>query len=264
MRHLILAAALAAGLASTAAAADPRDEIARARNLYNERAFEAAIQAAEVARQDPDFADAADLIAARAYLERFRATTDQTDLANGRDRLRRVTPERLAPRERLEYVVGLGQALYFDEAEGAAADLFASVLDDPAALPFDARERVLDWWASALDREARRREDYDRANTYERLLTRMRGELSTNPSSAVAAYWLAAAAWGNGDIQGAWDAAQAAWVRAPLTSDQGAALRGDLDRLVRRGIAPDRAKALNAPADKIRADWEAFKEKWTR
>jgi hypothetical protein len=46
--------------------------------------------------------------------------------------------------------------------------------------------------------------------------------------------------------------------------DGGAGLRGDVDRLVQRGIIPERAKATAQPADALRAEWERFKEKWSR
>ena len=92
----------------------------------------------------------------------------------------------------------------------------------------------------------------------------MREELARRPDSATAAYWAIAAARGQGDLQGAWDAAQAGWVRAPLTPDHGAALRGDIDRLVQRAIIPERARAIGQPAETIREEWEAFKEKWNR
>src|SRR5262249_44518401 len=66
------------------------------------------------------------------------------------------------------------------------------------------------------------------------------------------------------DIQGAWNAAQAAWVRAPLTSGRGDALREDLDRLGLRGIVPDRAHATAQPPETLRAQWEHFKERRKR
>jgi hypothetical protein len=53
-------------------------------------------------------------------------------------------------------------------------------------------------------------------------------------------------------------------VRAPLASDHGAALRGDIDRLVQRAIIPERARAIGQPAESIREVWEAFKERWNR
>ena len=41
-------------------------------------------------------------------------------------------------------------------------------------------------------------------------------------------------------------------------------LRGDLDRLMLRGIIPERAKATAQPVDIVRAEWERFKERWTQ
>ena len=64
----------------------------------------------------PARADAADLVAARAYLERFRASAAPDDLVNARERLRRIDPQKFPPRERTEYIVGLGEALFFDGA----------------------------------------------------------------------------------------------------------------------------------------------------
>ena len=55
-----------------------------------------------------------------------------------------------------------------------------------------------------------------------------------------------------GDLQGAWDAAQAGWVRAPLSAGRAEAVRADLDQLVVRGIVPDRARALAQPVDALR------------
>ena len=123
-----------------------------------------------------------------------------------------------------------------------------------------ARERVLDWWASALDHEARPRSDIDRQPIYQRIRDRMRGELGKKPASAVASYWLSAAAAGQGDHQTAWDSAMAGWVRAPLAADHGAALRGELDRLVIRQIVPQRARALAQPPDAVQQEWDDFKQ----
>ena len=245
-------------------AAQSSDAHFRARLLYNDRQFEAAIVAADEARSAGVLVDAADLVAARAYLERFRESADAADLTSARERLRRIDPGRLDPAQRVELVVGFGEALYFEESGGAAADVFESVLarrDGPGA---DGRERLLDWWASAVDREARPRPDIERQAVYQKVRDRMRDEIAANPTSAVALYWLAAAARAQGDLQGAWDAALAGWVRAPLTIDRGAALRGDLDRLVERAIVPERARATAQPPEVVRAEWEQFKEKWEK
>src|SRR5471032_3233427 len=122
MRRLAAAAALLLVTTAPLLAAD--DPLARARTLYNEGRFDAAVNAAELARTTPSRADAADLVAARAYLERFRGSGAPDDLINARDRLRRIDPQRFPARERVVYVVGLGQMLFVDGAYGAAANVF--------------------------------------------------------------------------------------------------------------------------------------------
>ncbi len=261
-RTFLMSWLISAGTASAVFSAE--DPLARARVLYNQRQFDAAVNAAEQARLTPSRADAADLVAARAYLERFRTSAAPGDLDNARDRLRRIDPQRVAPRERVEYVVGVGEALFFDAAYGAAANVFEPVLHSQELLTGEARERVLDWWASAIDRDAKPRSDIDRQGAYQRIRARMGEELTVHPASGTAAYWLAAAARAQGDVQAAWDAALAGWVRAPLTADRGAALRADLDRLVLRAIVPDRAKATAQTPESLRQQWEQFKERWTK
>jgi hypothetical protein len=247
-----------------AAPPDVKDQLARARTLYNQRLFEPAIAAAEEARGNPALTDGADLIAARSYLERFRETAAPEDLTAARERLRSIDPAKLTLRERPEYLVGLGETLFFDHSAGAAAGVFESVLMGDAPLGSDSRERVLDWWASALDLDARDRAEFDRPLVYRIIRDRMQGELGANPSSATAAYWLSASLWGLGDHQAAWDSAQAGWVRAPMASDRGASLRGDLDRLVLRAIIPDRARALSRSATSLEQEWTDFKDRWSR
>lgn len=248
--------------ASGARAADDRDPLARARLLYNQREFEAAIAAADQARLTPAYADNADLIAARAYLERFRESEADDDLTSARERLRRIHPRRFGPHERVEFIVGLGETLYFDGAYGAAASVFESVILPEGGLKPGERERVLDWWASALDRDARPRSEFDRQPIYQRIRDRMTAELAAAPASVTAPYWISAAARGQGDLQGAWDAAQAGWVRALLASERGAELRDDLDRLVLRALVPERARVLGQSPDLVRLEWERFKELW--
>jgi len=251
-------------LASTMAyGADKPDALARARALYNQGQFQAAVTAAEQARLLSGSADAADLIAARAYLERFRESTATDDLANARDRLRRLDPQRLDSRERTEYIVGLGEALYFDGAYGSAANLFDSILAREG-LGAEARERALDWWATSVDEDAKPRPDIERQPMYQRIRDRMQHELGMNPASGSAAYWLAAAARAQGDLQGAWDAALAAWLRAPLAPDHGTALRADIDRLVLNALVPERARSISQTPDALKAEWEQFKDRWKK
>ena len=104
----------------------------------------------------------------------------------------------------------------------------------------------------------------DRQGIYQRLRARVEEELGLHPGSGAAAYWIAVSARSQGDLQGAWDAAQAGWVRAPLATDHGAALRADLDRLVMRVIIPERSKVTSLPADQLRAEWDRFKIRWQK
>jgi len=262
MPRAAASAALCLALAVSLGAAD--DPLSRARLLYNQGKFEEAINAAEQARLTPARADAADLVAARAYLERFRASAVAGDLVNARERLRRIDPATFPARERAEYVVGLGEALFFEGAFGATARVLEPIVLRRDEVVGDARERVLDWWASALDRDAKPRPDMERQGVYQKIRERMAEELAVHSGSSTAAYWLAAGARAQGDLQAAWDAAQAAWVRAPLAADHGTALRADLDRLVLRAIVPDRAKATAQTPESLRQQWEAFKQRWNR
>jgi hypothetical protein len=250
-------------VATSASAADKPDALARARALYNQGQYEAAVNAAEEARLLAAAADSADLIAARAYLERFRETSTATDLTNARDRLRRLDPQRLEARERIEYIVGLGEALFFDDSYGAAAELFDSVLARDGLGP-EARERALDWWATAVDEDAKPRPDIERQPMYQKVRDRMRRELGMNPVSGSAGYWLAAAARAQGDLQAAWDAALAAWVRAPLAADRGVALRQDIDRLVVNAIVAEDDRGKSQTPDALKGEWEQFKNRWKK
>lgn len=245
-----------------AEAADRVDPLTRARMLFNQQDFLGAVAAAEEAqRLVPARADSADLIAGRAYVERFRLSADSSDLTNARDRLRRINAGRLHAGERLELLIGFGETLYFEESVGAAAEVFDSVLARTDLAP-DARERMLDWWATALHRDAGPRADFERQAIYKRMRDRMKSELGLNPANAVASYWLAAAARSQGDWRAAWDATEAAWVRAALSPDRGTALRADLHALMELGILPARARAQAQPVDTLRTEWEAFKIRW--
>jgi len=261
---IALATTIAASTALLGAAQVDDAPLARARQLYNQGQFDNALQAADQARRTPALADAADLVAARVYLERFRAGAAPDDLNGARLRLRRLDPRRFPARERTEFIVGLGETLYVDEAYGAAASVFETVLLGGDLLVDAARGRVVDWWATAIDRDARPRPDAERRAVYARIRARMIEELATHPASGAAAYWLVAAARAEGDLRGAWEAAQAGWVRAPLASDGGVALRADLDQLMQRAIVPERAKALAQPPQVLQAQWDQFKERWAR
>ena len=109
-----------------------------------------------------------------------------------------------------------------------------------------ARDRVLDWWASALDREAQATPAAPRSDLRARLRADA-GRAGAGPGlGAPPNYWLVASARAIGDLDRAWQAAMAAWVRSALAGDRGAALRADLDRLVLTAIIPERAREIRA------------------
>jgi hypothetical protein len=266
-------AALVVGCLTVAAAPlwAARDPLATARQHYNSGDYAGAIAAAEEITQ-PQLVHAAKLVAGRARLERFRRERAENDLVAGRAALVSIEPTALAPRERHELVIGFAESLFLEGSFGASAELFASVVDQPAAWPAagpGGRDRLLEWWAGAMDREAQMARGASRDEIFGRLRDRMARELEREPASPVAAYWLAAGARGAGDMDRAWDAAVAGWLRARLAGARSRALSNDLDRLVRESIIPARAKRR---ADALRdatqlevemlEEWNELKTKW--
>ena len=242
-----------------AVAAEP-PALAKARALYNAADYDGAIDAAALAQAQPAAADAAALVTARSRLERYRLRGDVADLATAREALISVRASMLSPRDQVDHLVGIGQSLYLANTFGAAAEVFDGALGKGALLSHRDRLMLLDWWASALDREAQGRPPDRRLPAYERIASRMEEELRQDPGSAPANYWLAAASRGAGDLDRAWDAAMAGWVRATLTPDTDDRLRADLDRLVTQALVPERARMK--PARDPLADWQQLKQDW--
>jgi hypothetical protein len=269
MRRLACAVVLLCalfGFEGTAVFAAEPPALAKARALYNAADYEGAIAAAAAVRQQPQWADAAALVIARAHLERYRRNTDAADLVAARESLASVRASMLSPRDQVDLVVGLGQSLYLAELFGPAAELFDSALGRGNLVAARERLLLLEWWATALDREALGRAPDRRAGVLTRIVDRMEAELREDPGSRVANYWLAAAARGAGDLERAWDAAIAAWIRASLTAE-GPALRDDLDRLVNQALIPERARQRpareqDAAVAAFRAEWDQIKSQW--
>lgn len=254
------------GFSSAASATEPT-ALATARVLYNEGSYEGAIEAASVARLEPEWADASALVIARSHLERYRQRADPADLMAAREALGTVRNEALRPRDRVDLLIGFGQALYLGELFGAAAELFDTALS--RAFLMDDRDRLmlLDWWATALDREAQSRPVDGRSRVFERVWIRMEDELQRDAANPVANYWFAVAARGTGNVERAWDAAVAAWIRASLAPGTAEQLRTDVDRLVTQALVPERARSR--PADEqqdaivaLQAEWEIVKQQW--
>jgi hypothetical protein len=243
--------------------------LARAREAYNAGRYEQAISLATEARSTPETADAAAVVFARAHLERYRAVLADADLTSARDALKAVATSKLDPRDYGEYLIGLGESLYWDERFSAAAECFVVARAHARDFDDDGRERLFDWWAGALDQQAQIGPESDRRATYQRILDGAEIELRERDKSAAASYWLAAAARGTDDLERAWGAAIAAWVRAPSTGAHAASLRADLDRLMTLAIIPERGRKLLPTGDlqpvlqRLTAEWQTVKEKWT-
>lgn len=246
------------------------DALARARLAYNAGQFDEAIAAATDALRVPSQASAAAVVLGRAHLERFRHDATPADLEQARAALSLVVPDRLAPRDHVDFLVGMGVSLYLDGCiDGcfsAAAEMFDLAL--ARAEPGADRERVFEWWAGALDHQAQTGPETDHGVIYRRILQRAEAELMRDDRSASACYWLAAAARGTGDLERAWGAAIAGWVRARNFGARGNALRADLDRFVTQVLLPERAHELSPDADPrptlalLTQQWEEIKKKY--
>lgn len=267
---LVGAFSSAPGWAQTTGAGG-QDTLQRARLLYNQGQFQAAVDLARQARAQSGVADLAALLQGRAGLEQFRQSASADELITAREALRAVNATALTPRDRIELVIGLAEALYLDGSYRAAADLFGSALGATAMLDAAARDQLLDWWATAVDRHAQSRQVAERLVLYTQLADEMTKQLRSDPASAAASYWLVMAIRNTGDFDRAWDAAVSGWVRAQLNRARAAALRPDLDKLVTQALIPERARHLAAVttdtdperhAIGLAADWERVKSAW--
>jgi hypothetical protein len=268
---MILAAAATSVAAAQTAAGSP---LMRARQAYNAGEFDAAIAAATDARRTPAAAAPANVVYARALLERFRLQSDGADLVAAHDALMLVDPMRLSAAERLDYTVALAITTYFEGRPGVAAELLETLLDGAATSSSSLlgdRRALFDWWATAADRAAQLAPDLGKHDFYLRIVRRSEAELARDAASIPAGYWLAAGARGAGDLDRAWHAAIAAWIRSRTNGRRDIA-RADLDDLVTSAIIPERARALEkgdaatrdhtALIAAMRAEWEQIKIAW--
>jgi hypothetical protein len=244
-----------------------RADLAKARTFYNQREFDAAIEAAAVAQKTPGTADAATVVLARAHLERYRERANPDDLSAARTALGTVRVSNLDPRDNVDFLMALGEALFFEDDYGAAATLFESGIESAIAQGPQTAESMLEWWGSAMERHADALEKEPRLVSFARLRDRMSRELARNPGSAAAAYWFVVGTRGAGEPIEAWEAAIAGWVRARLAGPLSAKLRADLDKLVLEGIIPDRVRSV-APDKRmqtesdLKGEWAVVKERW--
>ena len=241
-------------------------QLAKARQAFNQGRFDEAIAAAIDARKAPALAASARLVLGRAYLGRFDAKADGADLSAAHDALASLDATKVPTTERRDLTIGLGLTVFFEGRPGAAAELLEVALTTPAeASSADprAREKLFDWWATAVDRAAQLVPDAGRRQHYERIVKRSEAELARDPQSVAAGYWLAVGARGASSLDRAWHAAIAAWIR----SKNDTAARADIDQLMVAAIIPERARALDPHATSalvaaMRAEWEQIKTSW--
>jgi hypothetical protein len=242
----------------------PVEALTQARTSYNDGRLADALAWLAHARGQAAVVDSAELVFARVSLERFRRDGDVADVATARQALLAVNPARLTPVEAREFRLATGELLFVDEQFGAAAEVFEVALGSVAD---EHRERVFEWWASSLDRYAQLAPDGERQRRYSRLLTGVDRETRVTGI----AYWRAVALRGIDDLDRAWAVAIAGWIEAPATAgpERSAALRSDIDRLMREAIIPERARRAAVPADPealrvaLDAEWSAIKKRWS-
>ena len=256
------------------AQAKPADLLSEARAHYNEGRYDDAIRVASEARKHPELEAAALVISARAHLEKYRQLSQSADMEAARQAMKAVDVESLDERQRVELLLALGTALYIDETHGfdhrfsAAAEQFELAFAYVDLLDAAERDQLFDWWAGSLDRQAQQGSEPARRPIYQRILARAEAELEARPSSTAAAYWLAAATRGVGDLTRAIGAAVAGWVRAESLGRRGEALQIDLDRLMRQVLLPERAAEMVPDGDPrptlalLESQWVAVKERW--
>ena len=267
MRSWLCLALVGLGSVTVLGQPAPTDPVARARQLYNAGKYDEAIAASREAAGRAGSQNEANLLLGRALLERHRASRTTEDLTAARDALRVVDAATLTDRGRLDLVVGLGEALFLDGAYRPAAALLEPALEQMGLLAPAAREQVVDWWATAMDRYAQTRPPDERTDIYDGISRHLQQHLGRYPDSAAASYWLPAAALARGDLELAWDLALAGWVRSTLAPDKGVAVRADLDRLVTQAIIPERVKRLvdepdAAAATRFASEWDEAKGRW--
>ena len=271
---------LLVSVAASAQTPEQLNQLARARLAFNQGQFDQAIAAATEARKAPALQAASSVVLGRARIERYYGKSEAADLMAAHEVFSTLNPEKLAATDRRDFTIGLGLTVFFEGRPGAAAELLEVALtgSNPSA-PIDgrAREKLFDWWATAVDRAAQLTPDAGRRRFYERIVERSEMELARDPYSVAAGYWLAAGARGAAELDRAWHAAIAAWIRAKVESapaggrtagaDKATDARADIDLLVTAAIIPERARALDPRAAQalisaMRAEWEQIKSSW--
>ena len=220
-------------------------DLAKARAHYNQRQFDDAIMPRNGRASDAETADAAAIVLARAHLERYRERADPADLSAAREVLGAIRASSLDATRSGGAPAGARQSLFLEDDFGAAAEMFESGLERAASTDRSLAEAMLEWWGSAIERQAGAlRRGYRAGGVSPPGRAHARGAGADTRRPPPRAYWTVVALRGAGEPERAWDAAVAGWVRARLIGDRAPTLRADLDRLVLNGIIPDRVRHL--------------------
>jgi len=241
MRTLIAAVVVVGLCAPTPAWA--QSSLERARAYYNEGRYDESIAAATAASSRPEAVPSATLIIARSHLGRYRASGDAKELDAARAALVTLNPRALVPQEAIEWQIGAGTALFFENQFGPAADMFSTVVPVARERLNDAEfEKLVEWWGSTQARLAETLTGDARRVAYERLRNDATREVQRNPLSRPATYWMIVGLRGAGNLEEGWSAAVSGWIRfgGPTGGEK---LRADLDRFVVQTLIPERAQA---------------------
>ena len=257
----------AVAVSAQPAATDP---LARARQLYNAGQYDEAITAAREAATRASVPERSPPAARpRAAGAAPREPHDRRSgwCAFGTRGCRCVRALRSrAPRPRRR----TGRGLYLDGQYRSAASLLEPALEQMGLLSPAAREQVVDWWGTAMDRYAQTRPPDERWSS----TTRSRhGCGCISPGIPIPRrprtgcrrrrWRVAISSW-----RGTWR--WPGWVRSTLAPDKGVSLRTDLDRLVTQAIIPERVNAsptspmADAAAARFASEWDEAKGRWKR
>src|SRR5205085_5107436 len=131
--------------------------------------------------------------------------------------------------EAIEWQIGVGTALFLEGQLGPASEIFVTLLPSARArLSTEEFQKLLDWMGTAMSRLAESLTGDARKRAYEQLHDDARHELERNPFSPPATYWTVVSLRGMGDLDGAWNAAVAGWVRMS-GHPEGRQFQSDLD-----------------------------------
>ena len=264
----VLLALLVCSRAAGGVGAPSIPALAKARALYNAGDYDGAISAAAVARRDP---------AARRRRRaghRARRISSATGSAPtppiwraAREALGVVRVRALTPRDQVDLLVGLGQSLYLGETSAPPRSCSTPRSSRASLLPERDRLLLLDWWATALDREAQTRPADRRARVLRAHRRADGGELRQRSGERGRELL----ARGRRPRQPATSIAPG-MPRSPpgcarRSTPERRALRADLDRLVTQALIPERARTRPAREQPdsmaaLRAEWDLVKQQW--